>query len=128
MVAFLDKFSVGLSEITAPFRNLLRDYLVVSKVSIRGMSSNSFDIHLMGAFAKRLDIMTSSPITNYLDPMLASKMSSDASKTCLGATLEQFHENKRHLVAYASLSMSSMKHYCQRHLEEETLFPCASLH
>ena len=74
--------------------------------------------------------MTKTPILKYFDPKLPTRTSSNASKSGLGATLEQCHDGTWHPVAYASRSLTSAEqNYCQ--LEKETLsilFACERFH
>ena len=119
MIAYLGKFIVNLSETTAPLRKLLeKDTLW------------SFDKPQQDAFDTLKDLVTKAPVLKYFDPKLPTRISSDASKSGLGATLEQCHEGTWHPVAYASRSLTSAKqNYCQ--LEKETLsilFACDRFH
>ena len=115
MVAYLGKFISNLSEITAPLRKLLEND-----------SECSFDKPQNEAFNRLKGIVTRGPVLKYVDPKLPPRVSSDASKSGLGAALEQLHDNEWHPVAYASRSMTSAEqNYWQ--VEKETLpilFPC----
>ena len=74
--------------------------------------------------------MTKAPVLKYFDPKFPTRISSDASKPGLGATLEQCHDGTWHPVAHASRSLTSAEqNYCQ--LEKETLsilFACERFH
>ena len=119
MIAYLGKFIVNLSETTAPLRKLLESD-----------SEWSFDKPQQHAFNTLKDLVTKTPILKYFDPKLPTRTSSDASKSGLGATLEQCHDGTWHPVAYASRSLTSAEqNYCQ--LEKETLsilFACERFH
>ena len=119
MIAYLGKFIVNLSETTAPLRKLLeKDTLW------------SFHKPQQDDFDTLKDLVTKAPVLKYFDPKLPTRISSDASKSGLGATLGQCHEGTWHPVAYASRSLTSAEqNYCQ--LEEGTLsilFACDRFH
>ena len=69
-------------------------------------------------------------VLKFFDPNLDTKITCDASKNGLGATLEQRHENIWYPVVFASRTMTiSEVNYCQ--LEKETLsivFACSKFH
>ena len=119
MIAYLGKFIVNLSETTAPLRKLLEND-----------TEWTFDKPQQEAFNTLKDLVTKAPVLKYFDPKLPTRISSDASKSGLGATLEQCHDGTWHPVAYASRSLTSAeRNYCQ--LEKETLsilFACERFH
>ena len=78
MVTYLGKFVPNLSEVSAPLRVLLEKDIVWS-----------FDTPQQQAFQELKLIITNAPVLKYFDPKLPIKVSSDASKSGLGATLEQ---------------------------------------
>ena len=115
MVTYLGKFVPNLSEVSAPLRVLLEKDIVWS-----------FDTPQQQAFQELKLIITNAPVLKYFDPKLPIKVSSDASKSGLGATLEQKHGDNWYPVAFASRSMtSSGTNYVQ--IEKEilsTVFAC----
>ena len=109
MVTYLGKFVSNLSEVSAPFRVLLEKDIVWS-----------FDTPQQQAFQELKLIITNTPVLKYFDPKLPIKVSSDASKSGLGATLEQKHGDNWYPVAFASRSMTSSEtNYVQ--IEKEIL-------
>ena len=119
MIAYLSKFIVNLSETTAPLRKLLEKDTLWSSEKPQ-----------QDAFDTLKDLVTKAPVLKYFDPKLPTRISSDASKSGLEATLEQCHEGTWHPVVYASRSLTSAEqNYCQ--LEKETLsilFACDRFH
>ncbi len=119
MIAYLGKFIANLSEKTAPLRKLLEND-----------TEWSFDKPQQHAFNTLKDLVTKTPVLKYFNPKLPTRTSSDASKSGLGATLEQCHDGSWHPVAYASRSLTpAEQNYCQ--LEKETLsilFACERFH
>ena len=110
MVNYLAKFIPNLSDHTAPLRSLLE------KDTIWSMQDPQIE-----AIAKLKKLITTSPVLKFYDPNLPTQVSCDASKTGLGAVLEQKHDDDAwYPVAYGSRSLnSSDQNYCQ--LERETL-------
>ena len=109
MVTYLGKFVPNLSEVSAPLRVLLEKDIVWS-----------FDTPQQQAFQELKLIITNAPVLKYFDPKLPIKVSSDASKSGLGATLEQKHGDNWYPVAFASRSMTSSEtNYAQ--IEKEIL-------
>ena len=109
MVTYLGKFVSNLSEVSAPFRVLLEKDIVWS-----------FDTPQQQAFQELKLIITNTPVLKYFDPKLPIKVSSDASKSGLSATLEQKHGDNWYPVAFASRSMTSLEtNYVQ--IEKEIL-------
>ena len=80
MVTYLGKFEPSVSEVSAPLRVLLEKDKVWS-----------FDTPQQQAFQELKLIITNIPVLKYFHPKLRIKVSSDASKSGLGATLEQKH-------------------------------------
>ena len=115
MVTYLGKFVPNLSEVSAPLRVLLEKDIVWS-----------FDTPQQQAFQELKLIITNAPVLKYFDPKLPIKVSSDASKSGLSATLEQKHGDNWYPVAFASRSMTSSEtNYVQ--IEKEilsTVFAC----
>ena len=65
-------------------------------------------------------LVTNSPVLKYFDPNLPVTLSVDASKSGLGSTLLQLHEDDWHPVAFASRALSKTeRRYSQ--IEKETL-------
>ena len=118
MVNYLGKFVPSFSDITAPLRELLgkdcRWY---------------FDKVQENGFKKLKSIITSDAVLKYYDPKLETKISTDASKSGLGASLQQKHVDNWHIVAFANRPMTQAEqNYCL--IEKETLnvvFGCESL-
>ena len=109
MVTYLGKFVSNLSEVSAPFRVLLEKDIVWS-----------FDTPQQQAFQELKLIITNTPVLKYFDPKLPIKVSSDASKSGLSATLEQKNGDNWYPVAFASRSMTSLEtNYVQ--IEKEIL-------
>ena len=109
MVTYLGKFVPNLSEVSAPLRELLEKNLAWS-----------FDTPQRQAFQELKLLITNSPILKYFDPKLPIKVFSDASKSGLGATLEQKHGENWFPVAFASRSMNPAEtNYVQ--IEKEIL-------
>ena len=109
MVNYLAKFIPNLSDHTAPLRSLLE------KDTIWSMQDPQIE-----AIAKLKKLISTSPVLKFYDPNLPTQVSCDASKTGLGAVLEQKHDDAWYPVAYGSRSLSSSEqNYCQ--LERETL-------
>ena len=91
MVTYLGKFVPNLSEVSAPLRVLLEKDIAWS-----------FDTPQQQAFQELKLMITNTPVLKYFDPKLPIKVSSDASKSGLGATLEQKHSDCWYPVAFAS--------------------------
>ena len=109
MVTYLGKFVPNLSEVSAPLRELLEKNVAWS-----------FDTPQQQAFQELKLLITNSPVLKYFDPKLPIKVSSDASKSGLGATLEQKHGENWFPVAFASRSMNPAEtNYAQ--IEKEIL-------
>ena len=109
MVTYLGKFLPNLSTTTAPLRELLEKD-----------TDWSFDAPQEQAFLKLKSMVTDSPVLKYFDPTLPIRVSSDSSKSGIGATLEQKHGDYWCPVAYASRSMSPAEcNYSQ--IEKEIL-------
>ena len=109
MVNCLRKFVPNLSDITAPLRELLEK-------DCRWY----FDKVHENAFNKLKSIITSDAVLKYYGPKLETKISTDASKSGLGASLQQKHGDNWHIVAFASRAMTQAEqNYCQ--IEKETL-------
>ena len=119
MINYLGKFIPSLSDKTVNLRKLLEKDIAWSlekqhKTEIDNLKNE----------------ITKSPILKFFNPKLPIKVSCDASKTGLGAILEQKIDNDWHPIAFASRSLTtSEKNYCQ--LEKETLsivFACSKFH
>ena len=95
MVTYLGKFLPNLSTITAKLRELLEKD-----------TEWSFDTPQQQAFLTLKSTVTNSPVLKYFDPSLPIRVSSDSSKSGIGATLEQMHSDHWCPVAYASRSMT----------------------
>ena len=109
MITYLGKFIPRLSDETAPLRTLLEKDVIWT-----------FDEPQRKAVQRLKELVTSSPVLQYYNPNVPTRVSSDASKLGLGAVLEQQHENEWHPVAFASRSLSpAEQNYCP--LERETL-------
>ena len=109
MVTYLGKFVPNLSEVSAPLRELLEKNVAWS-----------FDTPQQQAFQELKLLITNSPVLEYFDPKLPIKVSSDANKSGLGATLEQKHGENWFPVAFASRSMTPAEtNYAQ--IEKEIL-------
>ena len=109
MVNYLRKFVPNLSDITAPLRELLEKDC-----------KWYFDKVHKNAFNKWKSIITSDAVLKYYDPKLEAKISTDASKSELGASLQQKLGDNWHIVAFASRAMTKAEqNYCQ--IEKETL-------
>ena len=79
-----------------------------------------FDTPQQQAFQELKLLITNSPVLKYFDPKLPIKVSSDASKSGLGATLEQKRGENWFPVAFASRSMTPAEtNYAQ--IEKEIL-------
>ena len=119
MINYLGKFVPNLSDITAPLREMLEKdcQWYFDKVHER-------------AFNKLKSIVTSNAVLKYYDPKLDTKVSTDASKSGLGASLQQKHGNYWLPVAFANRAMTQTEQsYCQ--IEKETLsivFGCEKFH
>ena len=108
IVTYPAKFIQKLSDHTAPVRTLLQKDVMWT-----------FDEPQRTAVEKLKQLVTSSPVLQYYNPNLPTRVSSDASQEGLGAVLEQ-RENDWHPIAYASRSLTSAKqNYCP--LEKEIL-------
>ena len=109
MITYLGKFIPKLSDETAPLRTLLEKDVIWT-----------FDEPQRKAVQKLKELVTSSPVLQYYNPNVPTRVSSDASKLGLGAVLEQQHNEEWHPIAFASRSLSSAEqNYCP--LERETL-------
>ena len=119
MVNYLAKFVPDLSDITAPLRELLEKD-----------AQWCFEAAHENAIERLKSIITSEPVLKYFDPQLPTKVSTDASKSGLGATLEQKHGDKWCPVAFASRALTQAEYnYCP--IEKETLsvlFGCEKFH
>ena len=119
MVNYLAKFVPDLSDITAPLRELLEKD-----------AQWCFEAAHKNAIEWLKSIITSEPVLKYFDPQLPTKVSTDASKSGLGATLEQKHGDKWCPVAFASRALTQAEYnYCP--IEKETLsvlFGCEKFH
>ncbi|XP_046856095.1 uncharacterized protein K02A2.6-like [Xenia sp. Carnegie-2017] len=119
MVTYLGKFLPRLSDETAPLRQLLEKDVVWH-----------FETKHRQAIENRKHLVTSSPVLTYFNPKHAIRITADASKSGLGAVLEQLEENTWKPVAYASRAMTqSEQNYAQ--IEKETLaivFACERFH
>ena len=109
MVTHLGKFLPNLSTFKAPLRELLEKD-----------TEWSFDTPQQQAFLTLKSTVTNSPVLKYFDPSLPIRVSSDSSKSGIGATLEQMHGDHWCPVAYASRSMTQAEfNYSQ--IEKEIL-------
>ena len=109
MVNYIRKLVPNLSDIIALLRELLEK-------DCRWY----FDKVHENAFNKLKSILTSDAVLKYYDPKLETKISTDASKSVLGASLQQKHGDNWHIVAFASRAMTqAIQNYCQ--IEKETL-------
>ena len=119
MVNYLAKFVPDLSDITAPLRELLEKD-----------AQWCFEAAHENAIERLKSIITSEPVLKYFDPQLPTKVSTDASKSGLGATLEQKHGDKWCPVAFSSRALTQAEYnYCP--IEKETLsvlFGCEKFH
>ena len=119
MVNYLAKFVPDLSDITAPLRELLEKD-----------AQWCFEAAHENTIERLKSIITSEPVLKYFDPQLPTKVSTDASKFGLGATLEQKHSDKWCPVAFASCALTQAEYnYCP--IEKETLsvfFGCEKFH
>ena len=102
MVNYLTKFVPDLSDITAPLRELLEKD-----------AQWCFEAAHENAIEWLKSIITSEPVLKYFDPQLPTKVSTDASKSGLRATLEQKHGDKWCPVAFASCALTQAEYsYC----------------
>ena len=119
MINYLGKFVPDLSDITAPLREL----------SEKG-AQWCFEAAHENAIERLKSIITSEPVMKYFDPQLPTKVSTDASKSGLRATLEQKHGDKWRPIALASCALTQAEYnYCP--IEKETpsvLFGCEKFH
>ena len=109
MLMYLGKFLLNLSEETACLRQLLE----------RDVDWH-FDESHHKAIQRWKHLVVSSRILTYFDHNHALRITADASKSGLGAVLEQYHEVVWRPIAYASRVMTQSKqNYPQ--IEKETL-------
>ena len=108
MLAYVNKFVKNISDVTEPFRNLLKKNVIFTW----------YDEHQQ-AFEKLKQILTCTPVLQFFDVKKETIISVDASKTGLGAVLLQNNLP----CAYASKSMSETQiRYAQ--IEKELLAIC----
>ena len=119
MVNYLGKWVANLSTITEPLRKLL-----VKDIQWE------WSFEQEKAFVEIKEILSKEPILEYYNPNRPIKISSDASKSGLGAVLYQLVENEWRVIAYASRAMTGAEtHYAQ--IEKELLsiaFACSRFH
>ena len=109
MVTYLGKFVPNLSDETAPLRQLLEKDVIWH-----------FDERHDKAVKTLKGLVTSSPVLAYFDPALPLRITADASKTGLGAVMEQQHQDGWKPIAFASRALTQCEqNYAQ--IEKETL-------
>ena len=96
MINYLGKFLPNLATVTTPLRELLQkdNVFVMEKPQIQAVS-------------RLKEMVMSDAVLKFYDPMLKTRLRSDASNEGLGAMLEQEHGDQWHPVAYASRSLNS---------------------
>ena len=94
MITYLGKFIPNLPDKTAPLRKLLEKEILWH-----------FDEMHVRAIKTLKEIITKEPILAYYDPQLPIRIIADASKTGLGAVLEQKDTEEWKPVGYASRAM-----------------------
>ena len=119
MVAYLSKFIPNLLDKTKELREL------ISKETVWDFSK----IHER-KFEELKSTINNCASLKFFDPKLQTKITCDASKFGLGATLEQKFNDNWEPIAFASRTLTPAEiNYCQ--LEKETLsivFACSKFH
>ena len=94
MITYLAKWMPGLSEKSAPLRQLMNQKNLWEWTSSHEQSWKVLK-----------DMVTSQPVLQYYDPNRATKISTDASKDGLGAVLLQLYDDVWKPVSYASRAL-----------------------
>ena len=119
MVAYLSKFIPNLSNKTKELRELI---LKETVWDFKEIHERKFD--------ELKSTISNCASLKFFDPKLQTKITSDASKFGLGATLEQKFNDNWEPIAFASRTLTPAEiSYCQ--LEKETLsivFACSKFH
>ncbi len=119
MITYMAKWIPELSQKAAPLRQLLN-----------AKNEWQWDMQQEAAWQLLRGCLSERPVLQYYDPQRPIKLSSDASKDGLGATILQLHDQKWLPVAYASRAMTDAEtRYAQ--IEKELLsivFGCQRFH
>ena len=109
MVTYLGKFISKLSQETAPLRELLKKNM---EFVIQKPQKDAFD--------RLKTLISTTPVLQYYNPNLPTRLRSDSSRIGLGAMIEQEVEEEWHHVAFSSRVLNTSEHYYAQ-IERETL-------